>query len=381
MLGFAKSRMVLALAVVFCAATFVGCPSQKVVVIDNFNDITLESVWEDVVNFFTGADTPFEVGDIIAGTGDGGFLRHVEAIDEDGGHVTTETTQASLAEAIEDGTLSGAVQFTPEDFQKANVPLAKAGGVTINLSGIVLYNKDGIKVSIASGSIAYAPKISLDAQFSDHKLVGFNAVSEGQLNTSLRLRVEATAAATLSKEWDIIPPVTKPFVFYIGPVPVVGTASFRLPVGLTGTISAGASAEAGFDSSTYVKIGANLNGGNWTNMSDFGAFKPVAQPAVLSFASGGGLDVYLKPTAGLNLYGVSDLTGFAQPYVSADAVFVPSPFTFILTAGLNGGINYKLGIFDFNLVDKSWYFPGPQWELYRYTYPYTIPTTFTFTLP
>jgi len=375
-------KLTFVMTIIVCSASMVGCPSKDVVVIDNLPSIDLDQVWNDVVSFFTGGtSTPFEVGDIIVGSGGGGFLRRVLAVDQRGDKLVTETEFASLAEAIDDGTLKGAVTFTPEDFAKANVPLAKAGGVTIDLSGIVLYSKDGITVSISQGSITYAPKVSLDASFSNHKLVSFEAVSEGDLILDLNVCVQASAAATLNYEVDIIPPITQPFVFYIGPVPVAGTASLRFPFGIAGSVSGAASATTGFDSDTYLKMGASYSDGKWTNLSDFGTFDPNPHPLVVSISSGAGLDIYVKPTAGLNLYGCSDLTGFVQPYVAADAQLVPSPFTFVLTAGINGGIGYELGIFDINLIDKDWFFPGPQWELYRYSVPYDVPTTFTFTLP
>jgi len=374
------SKLLVVMAVGMCSTFFVGCPSQDVIVIDDLSGISLEKVWDDMVSFFTGKDAPFDVGDIIVGSEGGGFLRRVLGVDKQDGKLLTETEMCSLAEAIEDGALSGTVAFTPEDFAKAGAPLAKAGDVTVDLSGLVLYNKDGIKVSVASGTLTYAPTVTLNASFKDHKLASFNAITAGDLAISLRMRVEATGNVTLSKEWMLFT-ISKPFVFYIGPVPVAGTATFNLPLGIVGTVNGGAAAEAGFDATTYVTLGATFANDKWTNVSDFGQFEPVAQPATLSFSSGAGLDFYLKPNAGLNLYGVSDLTGFVQPYLAADAQFVPSPFLFVLTAGINGGIGYELGIFDFNLIDKDWYFPGPQWELYRYEAPYDVPTTFTFNLP
>ncbi len=371
---------VLALAV--SSFTLTGCPSEEVVVLDNFPSISLEEVWGDVVSFFTGGEsTPFEVGDIIVGSEGGGFLRRVLAINQDRNEVMTETEFVSLAEAVEDGSLDGQVTFMPEDFAKAGAPMAKAGDITIDLSGMTIYNKDGVTVTLTTGTITYAPTVTLKAVFADHELQSFLASTEGDLTLDVDVRVTAAAGANLNWETDIIPPITKPFVFYIGPVPVAGTASLRLPFGVTGSVSGAASAESGFDSTTHVKVGMQMSGGKWTSITGFGPFAPTAHPLVVSFSSGAGVDVYVKPTVGLNLYGVSDLSGFVQPYLAADAQFVPSPFIFDLYAGLNGGIGYELAIFDFKLIDKDWFFPGPQWQLYHYEIPYDIPTTFTFTLP
>jgi hypothetical protein len=288
-----------------------------------------------------------------------------------------------LAEAVAAGTLDGTVTFNQDDFVKSGVPLAKSSNMTIDLSGITIYSKDGVTVSISRGSLSIDPTLTLNAVFSDNKLSSLKALTEGDVILDLNLRVSATGTLhdQISWETNIIPPITKPFIFYIGPVPVVGTASLSIPFGIAGTLTGTASVESGFDTTSHVKLGAQLSGGAWTNLSAFTNDGVNAHPIVVTLSSSAGLDIYCKINAGLNLYGVSNLTGYVQPYIAADAQFVPSPFTFVLSAGINGGLGYQLGIFDINLVDKSWFFPGPSWELYRYSIPYSVPTTFTFSWP
>jgi hypothetical protein len=350
---------------------------------DNYPEFSLEKLWTDAVSFFYDGSSasPLDVGDIIVGTDGGGFLRRLTAVNEKNGAINTQTEFVSLAEAIDAGTLDADVTFTADDFAKSGVPLAKAGGATIDLSGLVLFSKDGVTVSISKGTIEIVPTITLDATFKGHELTSFKAVTEGDLTTDITVRVQATGTQTVSWETNIIPPITKPFVFYIGPVPVVGTASLSFPFGVAGTVQGTASIESGFDATTHIKLGTQLKDGAWSDISDLGSFEPNAHPAVLSFGSDAGVDVYVKVCAGLNLYGASDLTGYVQPYIAADAQFIPSPFTFVLSAGINGGIGYELGIFDYKLIDKDWTITGPKWELYRYEIPYDVPTTFTFTLP
>lgn len=375
---------VFGLAILVCTMALTGCPSQDVIVIDDYPEFSLDQLWSDCVAFFyDGLSSPLEVGDIIVGTDAGGFLRRIAAIDEGWGELTVDTEFVSLAEAIKAGTLDGTVTFTQDDFVKSGVPLAKASEMTIDLSGITIYSKDGVTVSISSGSLAVTPTLTLNAVFSNNKLSSLKALTEGDVTLDLNLRVSVTGTLhdQISWETDVIPPITKPFIFYIGPVPVVGTASLRIPFGISGTLTGTVSAESGFDTTSHVKIGAQLSDGNWTNLSAFTNDGVNAHPIVVTLSSSLGVDVYCKVMAGLNLYGVSDLTGYVQPYLAADAQFIPSPFTFVLTAGINGGIGYELGILDFNLIDKDWFFPGPSWELYRYTYPYDIPTTFTFSWP
>ncbi|HPO12307.1 MAG TPA: hypothetical protein PLI09_02600 [Candidatus Hydrogenedentes bacterium] len=375
-------RSFIALLVTTCAMVLTGCPSEEVIVLDEFPSISLDEIWGDIVSFFTGGEaTPFEVGDIIVGSDGGGFLRRVTAIDQDQGRITTETEWASLAEAVDDGSLSGEVTFLPEDFRRAKVPMVKADDIVINLNNITLYSKDGLTLSISHGSLSYAPHVVLNANFDDHRLTGFTALTEGDLILDLNLRLTASGGQNFSWETEIFNPIVKPFVFYIGPVPVAGTASLRIPFGVTANIGAAASAESGFDTTTHIRLGMQLNDGQWSNLSSFGDPVTNAHPLVITLSSSAGVTVYVRPGVGLNLYGVSDLSGYVQPYVQGDAQFIPSPLILDFYAGVNGGIRYELSIFDFTLYEKDWFFPGPRWPLYHYELPYDIPTTFTIELP
>lgn len=60
----------------------------------------------NVITFAAGGEEP-EVGEVVVSVKDGGFLRRVESVTvEADGTVTTVTSQASLAEAVENGTFT-----------------------------------------------------------------------------------------------------------------------------------------------------------------------------------------------------------------------------------------------------------------------------------
>lgn len=366
---FTKSMALTAMLVMSLA--LVGCPSKDVVVVDDQTDIVVDSVDTSQIIFEYQGDpsTPLEVGDIVAGTDGGGYLRRINAVTQEGDIVTADTEQVSLAEAVDVGTLDADVQFTAKDFARAGLRTAGANRTAVDLGGITLYNKDGLSVTITRGSIDFAPHVSLDASFNDHKLEYFKAVTTGDLTVDMDVRVQATKPITLSYETNLFPAITQPFVFNIGPIPVTGTASLKFPVGIVGTVTGTASIESGFDSTSTIALGGELAGGQWNDLSSFSGFNPNGHDVVWSVSTGVGIDVFMKAQAGLNLYGVSDLWGTVVPYVAADAQIIPAPMSVLVTAGIDGIIDYKLGIFDINLVNKSWYFPGPSWVLYSWTQP------------
>lgn len=377
--------VVTSIMLALCSLMLMGCPVEDgdVKVIDDIG-LEVERIGQNMVNFFNdlGDKVVIQVDDIIASAQDGGFLRKVVGVNQSGGVITAVTEAISLAEAIKEGVLSGQISWTNTDFENSGVPMAAGGTLTIDLSGITIFSKDGVTLSLTEGStVTYAPSIALHASFYDHKLETFSLDSNGLLSTNLNFKLAAYQAATLNYETTIIPPITKPFVFYIGAVPVAGVASLTFPFGVVGTVGAGTSLESGFSALTELNVGASYLDDQWTNNTTYAPFSPVANPLVVTLSSSGSLSVYMKVQPSISLYESSTLTGWAQPYITADAQFIPSPLTFDLYAGLNGGINYNLKIFDFTLVNKTWNFPGPQWQLYQYTYPYDIPTTFTFNLP
>lgn len=369
-----------------CSVTLMGCPVKdgEVKVVDRIEGLIVDDIGQNVVRFFNdlGDKAVIQVDDIIASAQDGGFLRKVIGVNQSGDVIQAVTEAISLAEAIKEGVLSGQISWTNADFENSGAPLAAGGTLTIDFSGLTIFSQDGVTLSLAEGStVTYAPEMVLNAAFYDHKLASFSLDSSGVLATNLNFKLEAYQAATLNYETAIIPAITKPFVFYIGPVPVAGVASLSFPFGVSGTVGAGTTLESGFSGSSNVTVGASFNNGQWTDDSSISPFTPVANPLVVTLASSGSLTVYMKVQPSVTLYDSSTLTGWAQPYVTADAQFIPSPLTFDLYAGINGGINYNLEIFDFTLIDKTWNFPGPQWQLYEYVYPYEVPTTFTFNLP
>jgi len=375
-------RGFLCVALAVCSLSLTGCPSKDVIVIDDLPGVTIDKVWDDVCSFFTGDSAPFEVGDIIAGSGGGGFLRRVTAMDKSGDKITTATELVSLAEAIDKGTLKADIQITADDYAKSGAPLSKVSfdGTTLDLSGLVIYDKDGLSLRISTGTISFAPHTTLDAVWDGHKLQSMKLISEGVLSTNINLKLQATATQSLNYEVDIIPPIMQPFTFFIGPVPVTGYVSLTFPFGIAGSITGTASIESGFDSQQFVTLGAEYANGAWTELTDLGQFVPVGHPINWALSSNGGIDFYVKPKVTLDLYGVSDLSGAVIPYIAADAILIPSPITIVVSAGVNGELGYRLGIFDFNLVDKTWFFPGPKWELWRGTLPYGIPTSGTIHL-
>lgn len=108
-----KRLMVTCVLLALCSLSLTGCPvvDGKVVVVDDIEGLTIQSIGDQIVSFFNdlGDKAAIQVDDIIASAQDGGFLRKVIGVNQSGGVITTVTEAISLAEAVKEGVLSGVV--------------------------------------------------------------------------------------------------------------------------------------------------------------------------------------------------------------------------------------------------------------------------------
>lgn len=350
------------------ALALMGCPSKEVVIVDQHDEVQVTSVTEDTLSLEVSGGNPFEVGDILVGSDQGGYLRRVVTVSNSGGNVTAGTEPVSLSEAVELGTLAGEVQWNATDYARAGARLVQKGGTAIDFSGTEIFHQNGLRVSITRGTIDFAPKMRLEAGWKDHRLETFLNCTGGDMIVDMDIRIETTGPVVMEEEW-ILWEIAQPFSFAVGPIPVVGTARLAFPLGIRANIHGASYIETGFDSFQRVVFGASYERGKgWTDLTNVGSPEFTGHKPVWEVNAGLGVDIYLKVEGGLNLYQVSDLTAAAIPYLAADAWLVPAPQTLVLAAGLDGEIGYELGIFDINLVDESWYFNGPRWVLYQGTW-------------
>jgi hypothetical protein len=364
------NRLYLRLCLAFATTStlgLMGCPSEDVVVVDDHSEVQVTSITEDTLTLDvnSGGSQPFEVGDILVGSDEGGYLRRVLSVSNSGGQVQADTEQVALSEAVELGVLDGEVQWTTQDYQRAGARLANKGGTAIDFGGTEIFHENGLKVTITNGIIDFAPKMKLEAGWKDHRLENLTSYTGGDLRIEFDIRVETTGPVVFSDEW-ILWEVSQPFTFAIGPIPVVGTARLAFPLGIIANVNGASFIETGFDTSQRCVFGASYQrGSGWTDLTEVGEVATNGHEPVWQINAGLGVEVYMKVEGGLNLYQVSDLTAAAIPYLAADAWLVPAPQTLVLAAGLDGEIGYELGIFDINLVDENWYFTGPRWTLYQ----------------
>ena len=354
---------------VVASAVMIGCPDNGVikdglVIVDDFPLLRVTALLEGFMSFWTGADSPLQVGDIVVGSDQGGFLRRLLALGENLHEIFAETEFASLSEAVEDGLMADSVYYTPQDFIDAGLSV-EGNSTLLDLSGTDIYRGYGVAVTIQNGTLNCAPQIYLGATWDNHRLSTFDMDMNGVVTLNLDVRVAVDNQTPLSFETDLIPPITAPIATSIGPIPVVGAARLRFPVGVVGYFEGDTYIQAGFDVTDAFSVDASwTRGAGWEKEIDLFDFAANGHKPTWSVEIGATATLYIKVVGEVSLYESAEIGAWVKPYLTADVSVVPAPQTFGLTLGVDAGAWYGLSIFDFQILGDSftWNGPSQSWE-------------------
>lgn len=363
----------LTLAVVF-ALTLTGCPTTGVledglIIIDDVPELEVTDVTADslALGLKGVRSSSLQAGDIVVGSAHGGFLRRVEAVSEGAGSTIVKTSDASLNEVVREGLVYQGVDFNGEAFARAGIEAKNAKGTLIDISGMDIYRDNGIRISVADGTLESSPSVHLAASWKNWRMQSFRMHAAGDVRLNMDIKIGVDNGTPLQFETNLIPPVVQPFATAIGPIPVVGRATLRFPIGVIGTFDGDVSMTAGFDVVDSFDIGANYEYNEWS--STFNLANPVftGHEPVWVVEVGANVKVYVKVVAELSLYDAAEMAGYLMPYLNANYHAYPGPMTFVLTGGLDAGLSYGVTIFDFNIIGNAYHWTGPSAELYSWS--------------
>lgn len=360
-------------------STFV--PAGDVVIPDTTKVLTattllnLAAVSEDQsVYTFSGTTdqlASLQQGDVIVGISDlapAGFLRKVESVSAEGDQVEVQTRQATLAEAIETGSLSLTQELRPADVRgshvRPGVQLVSASLEqideqkqylwTIDLVHVLLYDADGNEGTTgdqirADGSIRFNIGLDFRLRITGFELREFYLAGSAAEYADIRISGNAKLLDKhLSKSVGSY--VLNAILVPIGPVPVWITPILNIEVGLDGTASIGI--EAGVEQELGLRAGIQYT--KQTGWKPIGELTKTfeAYPPRLT----GNLDVeaYGAINLGVLLYGVVGIQADISGYFGLHIDLQKSP-PLTLRAGLRSDVGVWVTIFGWwDIVDQHW---------------------------
>ena len=284
-----------------------------------------------------------------------GALRRVQAIDRAGG-VTVTTGPASLAEAIERGSIRETVELRADDVVAMRVlggvvPDVGPTGLYFGLNDVVLFDGDGGPSPedrvVLNGNIAIEPDLDIVIDLSGFSLQEASVAIVGEVSGNVN--IDARREATLPGQ-----PITlatmklAPITFFVGPVPVVITSSVQLQIGAEGVVTA--RMNVGFQADAEARVGFGYADGSF---GPIGEIDPTASVELQSFEDGvvGSVKLFAGPRLNVGLYGMPIGYARLEAYVQADVDAAADPW-WCLSAGMEGAAGLDISIeLDFWIFD------------------------------
>ncbi|HTE56218.1 MAG TPA: hypothetical protein VK698_35440 [Kofleriaceae bacterium] len=335
------------------------------IVLDDDTLAALDSVSADLTTFTFARATPLldglAEGDIVvADVRDpllpAGALRRVDAVDR-AGRVTVTTSSASLAEAIERGTIRETVQLRQEDvlamrMAPGAVPEVGPAGLYFGLNDVVLFDGDGDPDTtgdqvVMNGNIAIEPALALVIDLDGFSLEEASIALTGEVSGNVN--IDARREATLPDHViDLATIELAPITFFVGPVPVVVTSAVDLEVGVTGKVTA--RMNVGFQTDAEARVGFGYANGSF---GPIGEIQPTASVELPAFEDGvvGTARLFAGPRLRVGLYGFDVGSARLAAYVQADVDAAADPW-WCLSAGVEGSARLDISIdIDFWIID------------------------------
>lgn len=321
----------------------------------------LGSVSEDGIVFTYSQTTPeldaLEVGDVmvadVSAAAPYGFLRRVLNVTRSGGQVVVTTGDATLEDAIEQGSFQLSVQLTPDDIQSATFAegVSPASSRTANMNDSFFLTidktiKDGIAQAKVKGSVEFSPEFDLTGAIEGGAIQ--NLRFDVKLNETAILDLTLEASGSFSKEIEIAKyDLGTRVILLSGWFPIVVGVELPVYVGANGEFRAGVTTTV--TQNATASAGAHYANGAWSSSSslkpkfDFGKPKPILDARVKG---------YVGARLQLTVYFIPIASAAAQPYLLLKGNINETPW-WTLTGGFEVILEMKIKILGYSLVDYS----------------------------
>ncbi|AZI44841.1 hypothetical protein EHF33_18135 (plasmid) [Deinococcus psychrotolerans] len=323
-----------------------------------------------ILRFKTSPDTAFAPGQILVSQDTpiipDGMLRRVLSVKVVGNLTEVETDQASLEDAVENGTLMAEEELSLDDIEEQMIDTT--GGVEVFINGKpalvpqglrpqgtktigklelqikdkVLCQLDGDSKVVMTGSFYADFKVFANAKLKWFKLKHFDAGVE--MNEKSTVSLSGECSKTLfKKEVELARFKMRVRTYWIGPLPVVVRPEIVMTAGANGKISAKVDFSATHE--FHARYGIKWDKGDgWNTISDRTQSFTYTKP---KFSASLDAEGYIGARAGVRFYGLA--SAFVHPKIFADfgaSVTAPqNTYQWKLDAGFRIGVGAEASLF------------------------------------
>ena len=310
-----------------------------------------------------------QTGDVmvsgVAANAPEGFLRKVTDVTRAGSDVIVSTQQATLEEAISQGSFSFSQTLSPDSVRSgtglpgvslaADQVSACAACFSFELNDVVLYQDPqhpAFKIT-ANGKIDLETSFDLSWEIRDNEIKKLSFSQTSEKTTELNVKSEWEAKASLLKaEIKVYSITLAPITLMAGVVPVIITPIVDVYVGLDGSVSLSLETGVNFTESFTTTLSYDNGSISFSAKPGFTfGFNPPKVSGELE------LKVYVAPAPTLKLYGVAGpwvkMKGYLKGKAAAQVQTEPPYFAlkFGLYLGFEVPMGLKVEIFGSNLAN------------------------------
>lgn len=366
-----QRRQIIVAASVLLTGLVAGCPpppqlppdETAVSIVPDTGTGSVVSYSDGVIRLAAGAEPP-TIGEVLVSTQGAGFLRRVESVStEPDGSVTVRTSQATLAEVVENG------DFAFTDGPPTAKSMARAQSASFQVFSLQksfstnIYSQSGMSVDLAGG-FGLDASLELAMSFRNSRLTYFAVSADGEASLDISAAATMARGATFGTTGDGRALLQTPIQTYlygsIGGIPVVIVVSANLYAGVEGQVDGVSNLTTGASTSSHLRFGASWSDGEFGLIRDQGfVFTPEAPTWCLQGELGA--KIFIKPVIELQIYGVAGPRFDLEPYVEFTgegrtclrAGQEPSgEYSWELAAGLAGHAKLKFDVLDLLVLES-----------------------------
>ena len=341
--------------------------SNETYIVDDDEDVTfVEADSTSITLSYVGVPPDIEAGDILVGGDDGGYLRKVESVAVDSAAVVAQTSQATLSDVIEEGTLEYQAVLDPwralrergalEGFKNNTVPGVSISDHGWEFSDVELFDDEigGVDLEVLlNGTLHFTPDFDLGAEYGLFSgITEFHTIAEGSITLLLEASASMSGALAFGDTVDLFQPIVVG-AYPIPRLPLSMDVVMGVKAGFTVTSSAGISAEAGVEGNADLRVGARWEqGAGWQSV-----WEPSAD---LDLTAQWGVEAGATAVVFVGPYIATRLCSAAGPYIGADPFLrytidlMPDPpydWCWYLDGGVGAGLGFNVTIFGWELPD------------------------------
>ena len=313
--------------------------ADNVVVLEETECFSTMAISEDLVTitaWFTcdPLTVGIDEGDILVGTMNGGYLRHVDSLSIYSDHLVATTSQARLEDVILDGGFSEYFLFD------------SGARETLDYSGTTLWSNGTGSISLSKASVNIVPAMNLDADFGWFKLNWARARMNLDVDAEIELQAQLAAGTSIDEEVSL-GSTSFPFSFPAGPVPVTGVVKVDLVAGIEASANGSVTATVGMTAAADVDLEGRWDG-EWHYTSDRDWSANRTGPDIV--AEGDlSVKVYLKPTATIMLYRVAGPGFTVAPFLRGSANAECWDLDWAFHGGADSSVSMNLDLYAWDL--------------------------------